>query len=161
MDSIQRVTPVALRTGSEAHQQDTAPLISNDLPYHSQFEWETKDLIQRLTQIKQADEHHMEIQRKIQMIYDQQILLSGMQASIALELQKELGGIRSMNQVTAQNRYKDAAIQEQLVKPIVIFVLQLELTTNQMGSIQHSASNRLEGTNYASAFQAYQTPRYN
>ena len=41
-----------------AHLQDTAPLIANDAPYQSQFERETKDLIQRL--IKQADEHHTE-----------------------------------------------------------------------------------------------------
>ena len=36
-------------------------------PYHLQFEREAKDLIQRL--IKQADEHHVEVQMKIQMIY--------------------------------------------------------------------------------------------
>ena len=102
--STQRVTPVALRTRSKASQQDTAPLIANQL---RQFEWETNDLIQRL--IKQADKHHMEIQKKIQMIYDQQFLLSGQQALIAFELQKELAAIKM------QKRSKDAAIEEQLV----------------------------------------------
>ena len=42
------------------------------------------------------------------------ILLSGQQASIALELQKELAVIRAM--IKVQKRCKDEAMEEQLVK---------------------------------------------
>ena len=54
---------------------------------------------------------------KIQMIYDQQILLSGQQTSIALELQEELAAIKMQK----RSRAKDAAMEEQLVKAIVKF----------------------------------------
>ena len=82
VDSFQRVTPI-------------------------EFERETRDLIQRL--IKQTDEHYMETRMKIQMIYDQQILLSAQQATIAHELQKEITA-------TMQKRSKDSAVENQLVK---------------------------------------------
>ena len=69
---------------------------------------ETEDLVRQL--IKQADEHHIETNLKIQMIYDMQKSFSDQQVSMVLKLRKEL------EELKLQMSPNDVAIRKQLVK---------------------------------------------
>ena len=114
-------------------------------PYHLQFEREAKDLIQRL--IKQADEHHVEVQMKIQMIY----------------FNIRPASINPLWVTKGTSSNKNAAIEEQRVEAIVN-ASQSESTLNHIGEIQQS-STRHEGTDlkfsYSSILDGIETPEFN
>lgn len=136
--------PIALRTRSKSHQQDTALMIDNhdEVPYQSQSAVEINLKFIELT--KKAEERYLEISSKIQAICDWKLVFSEQQAAIILELQKELATLRVS---------KDAAIDDQLVKQTkenVTCASQIESTVNQSGQIQPPTSIRLEGSDLQS-----------
>jgi hypothetical protein len=75
MESTQTDAPIAIRTRSKVHQQDTAckGMTINEGPFESQFAMETKELFLKL--IKQADERYCEKNSKMQMIWNSKLRL--------------------------------------------------------------------------------------
>ena len=142
---IQTDAPIAIRTRSKVHQQDTASkcMVANEAPYQSQLAMETKEQFLQLN--KQSDERHVEICSKIQLIYNQQTLLSEQHSSMILELRMELAALR------VQLESKDAAI-DQLVKPKQNEKLAThsKSTIKQIGQIHQDAPIRSEGPEFNS-----------
>ena len=133
----QNDTPVASRTRSKTHSQDTASkcMVDYEEPYQLQFAMETRKQFLQLN--KQADDRHIELSSKIQTICDQQRLFSEQQASMILELRKELAALM------VQKGFENAAIGDQLVKPNQngkLLVPQSEATSNQTRQIHHNDS---------------------
>ena len=108
---IQTDAPIDIRTRSKVHQQDTAKcMVANETPYQSQFAMETKEQFLQLN--KQSDEHQLEIRSKIQLICNQQTLLSEQHSSMTLELRKELAAIR----VQLESKDSDEYIHNSLIR---------------------------------------------
>ena len=137
VESSQEDTPVALRTRSKAHSKDTVCMITKEAPQLA-LPVETEDLVRQL--IKQADEHHIETNLKIQMIYDMQKSFSDQQEMV-LKLRKEL------EELKMQMSPNDVAIRKQLVKATnknVKSASQIEATPNQKGQSLDRPSIRLD-----------------
>ena len=137
-ESNQPDTPIAIRTRSKVHLQDTASkcLTTNETPNQSRFAMEIKE--QFLQLITQSDERHVEICSKIQSICNQQMLFSEQHSSMILELRLELIALK------VQLASKDVAIQaeEPLVKPSqnVKLAQQPETTTKLLGQKHQDTS---------------------
>ena len=137
LESTQTDATIATRTRSKMHQQDTASkcMVANEAPHQLQFAMEIKEQFLKLNQ--QADKRHIELSSKIQIICDQQRIFSEQQASIILELRKELAALR------VQKGSENAPIADQLVKPkqnVKLLAPQSEATTKQIGQIHHNVS---------------------
>ena len=137
-ESNQPDTPIAIRTRSKVHLQDTASkcLTTNETPNQSRFAMEIKEQFLQLN--TQSDERHVEICSKIQSICNQQMLFSEQHSSMILELRLELIALK------VQLASKDVAIQaeEPLVKPSqnVKLAQQPETTTKLLGQKHQDTS---------------------